>query len=44
MPIKPGTRYMCTKCGSEFIVTRPGEGDLKCHGQPLQVKSAPGGK
>lgn len=47
MPVKVGTRYVCVKCGSEFIVTRAGEGVLKCHGEPMQIKSPPtppGGK
>jgi len=47
MAVKVGTRYVCPKCGSEFIVTRAGEGELKCHGEPMQVKSGPsqpGGK
>ena len=33
-----GKRYVCTRCGSEFIVTRGGEGTLKCCGQPMELK------
>jgi desulfoferrodoxin-like iron-binding protein len=33
-----GKRYICTKCGSEFIVTRGGEGTLTCCGQPMEQK------
>ena len=34
-----GKRYMCTKCGSEFIVTKAGVGELTCCNQPMQLKS-----
>ncbi|GBD13111.1 hypothetical protein HRbin24_01134 [bacterium HR24] len=33
-----GKRYQCGVCGSEFIVTRGGEGQLHCCGQPMQMK------
>ncbi len=33
-----GKRYVCTKCGSEFIVTRGGEGKLECCAQPMELK------
>ena len=33
-----GKRYTCQVCGSEFIVTKGGDGCLQCHGQPMQVK------
>jgi len=33
-----GKRYYCGKCGSEFIVTRAGEGTLSCCGQPMELK------
>ncbi len=36
MANQTGKRYQCTKCGSEFIVTRGGNGTLKCCGQPMQ--------
>jgi desulfoferrodoxin-like iron-binding protein len=33
-----GKRYYCTKCGSEFIVTRAGDGTVTCCGQPMEIK------
>ena len=33
-----GKRYRCSKCDSEFIVTRAGEGTLSCCGQPMELK------
>lgn len=33
-----GKRYRCTKCGSEFIVTRGGNGAVMCCGQPMTKK------
>jgi len=33
-----GKRYTCTKCGSEFIVTRGADGQLVCCGQPMEIK------
>jgi len=35
-----GKRYVCTKCGSEFIVTKGSEGTLNCCGQPMGLKKA----
>ncbi|MFC2003676.1 desulfoferrodoxin [Chloroflexota bacterium] len=35
-----GKRYVCPKCSSEFIVTRGGEGTLKCCGQAMELKQA----
>ncbi|HLC30012.1 MAG TPA: desulfoferrodoxin [Dehalococcoidia bacterium] len=29
---------MCTKCGSEFIVTKTGAGAIQCCDQPMQLK------
>lgn len=34
-----GKRYRCEKCGTELIVTRPGEGQVKCCGQPMVLKT-----
>jgi hypothetical protein len=36
MAITTGKRYRCNKCGSEFIVTKGGEGILKCDDQELE--------
>ncbi len=33
-----GKRYFCAKCGSEFIVTRGGNGTLSCCGQVMEMK------
>ena len=33
-----GKRYVCKKCGSEFIVTKAGDGALVCCGQPMELK------
>jgi hypothetical protein len=29
---------MCTKCNSEMIVTKAGDGEIGCCGQPMQLK------
>ena len=33
-----GKRYQCTKCGTEMIVTKGGDGEIGCCGQPMQQK------
>ncbi len=33
-----GKRYSCEKCGTEFIVTKAGEGKLTCCSQPMTLK------
>ncbi len=33
-----GKRYTCTNCGSEFIVTRGGDGQLVCCEKPMEIK------
>jgi desulfoferrodoxin-like iron-binding protein len=33
-----GKRYICSKCGTEFIVTRSGNGSLTCCGHPMEIK------
>lgn len=33
-----GKRYLCPKCGSEFIVTKGGDGELTCGDTPLELK------
>jgi len=38
MPAQTGKRYTCPKCGSEFIVTKGGDGELSCEGTPLELK------
>ena len=31
-----GKRYRCNTCGAEFIVTRGGEGELRCGDEVLE--------
>ncbi len=33
-----GKRYQCTKCSTEMIVTKGGEGSLSCCDQPMEQK------
>ena len=33
-----GKRYVCKKCGAEFIVTRGGNGTVCCCGQAMELK------
>jgi desulfoferrodoxin-like iron-binding protein len=33
-----GKRYVCKKCGSEFIVTKAGAGAVSCCGQQMEQK------
>ncbi|MDO8635706.1 MAG: desulfoferrodoxin [Dehalococcoidia bacterium] len=40
MPNQVGKRYVCTKCGAEFIVTRGGDGTISCCNQPMILKEA----
>ena len=39
MANETGKRYLCSKCGSEFVVTRGGEGTIACCGEPMTKKS-----
>jgi desulfoferrodoxin-like iron-binding protein len=38
MGTQAGKRYKCEKCGSEVLVTKPGNGTLKCCGQEMPQK------
>lgn len=38
MAVKTGKRYTCPTCGSEFIVTKGGEGDLRCNATVIEEK------
>ena len=38
MANETGKRYICGKCGSEFIVTKAGDGSIMCCGQPMDLK------
>lgn len=33
-----GKKYVCKKCGAEFVVTKGGKGLLKCCGEPMKTK------
>lgn len=33
-----GKRHYCIRCAAAFIVTRGGEGTLKCCGEPMALK------
>jgi hypothetical protein len=35
-----GKRYFCRVCGSEFVVTKGGDGQLECHAQPMEMRDA----
>ena len=38
MANQTGKRYFCEKCGSEFIVTKGGDGEVNCCSQPMAQK------
>jgi hypothetical protein len=38
MTNQAGKRYVCKNCDAECIVTRAGQGELKCCGKPMEVK------
>lgn len=38
MAAQTGKRYLCRECGAEFIVTKGGDGELKCGDAPLEQK------
>lgn len=38
MAAQTGKRYFCPKCNSEFIVTKGGDGELRCGDTPLELK------
>ena len=33
-----GKRYLCATCGTEMIVTKAGDGQIACCGQPMGLK------
>jgi len=33
-----GKIYLCGQCGSQFIVTKAGAGEIKCCGKPMEQK------
>jgi transposase-like protein len=38
MAVQTGKRYTCPKCGSEFIVTKGGDAEIKCGDAALELK------
>ncbi len=32
-----GKRYQCSTCEALVLVTKAGDGELVCHGQPMEV-------
>lgn len=44
MTLKIGDKYGCSICGSEFIITKVAEADLKCCGKKLVEKRVSGNK
>ena len=32
-----GKRYQCTKCNTEMIVTKGGDGEAECCGKPMEL-------
>ena len=41
MELKIGTRLRCGSCGSEAILTKAGDSELSCCGQPLPATGTP---
>lgn len=39
---KMGTKLTCLICGAQVIVTRGGEGTLRCHDEEMQQIGSPG--
>jgi hypothetical protein len=35
-----GKRYQCSVCEATVLVTKPGEGELTCHEQAMEVVQA----
>ena len=38
MANETGKRYICAKCGAEFIMTKGGSGTVTCCSQPMEIK------
>ncbi|MEE2885469.1 MAG: desulfoferrodoxin [Chloroflexota bacterium] len=39
MANETGKRYSCSQCGSQFVVTKGGNGTLTCCGEPVIKKA-----
>lgn len=33
-----GKRYVCTRCATQLLVTKAGQGELVCHGEFMQIE------
>ena len=33
-----GKRYVCGECEATVLVTKAGDGELTCHGQPMEER------
>ena len=32
-----GKRYVCAECATQVLVSKPGTGELSCHGAPMAL-------
>jgi hypothetical protein len=32
-----GKRYVCAECATQVLVSKAGDGELVCHGAPMQL-------
>lgn len=37
MPNSLGKRYECSACQAQVLVAKGGDGELACHGQPMEL-------
>ena len=35
-----GKRYQCSECEVTVLVTKAGDGELVCHGKPMEIATA----
>jgi hypothetical protein len=35
-----GKRYQCSTCEATVLITKAGDGELSCHGQPMEIAQA----
>ena len=35
-----GKRYQCGECEATVLVTKAGDGELVCHGKPMEIATA----
>ena len=39
MPNQVGKRYVCSECPAQVLVSKAGDGELSCHGQPMSIEA-----